>query len=263
MLQDDELPPVSLLSKSEIKEWEASARNDPYREGAVRFKLGGRDVLARYRPATDRLTISAMDTRVIPSPSEHLDPGIGEVAASRVALECLVALEDLGVIGPSEFSKTPTVTSNHPVYFEDEAWVERYSFMYNPDLDGLPLRSAEVVITVNAWSSVCQRITVGGQIALKRLGDARISVDDKSEAARNVEERLLRATPGARRVHVTGDFGYYLPVDQSSAIMPPRYLAVYATESGSMDMPTSSRSSLVGLSVSDPREELVNLLGPL
>ncbi len=77
VLQDDQLPSVSLLPQSEIDEWEASARSDPYREGAIRFKLGGRDVLARYRPATDRLSISAMDTRVRPASPAHLDPGIG------------------------------------------------------------------------------------------------------------------------------------------------------------------------------------------
>jgi hypothetical protein len=262
VLQDEQLPSVSLLPQADIDEWETRARNDPYREGAVRFKLGGRDVLARYRPATDRLTISAMDTRVIPVHPAHLDPGIGEAAAGRVALDCLRALEDLGVIGPREFSRTPTVTSNHPAYFEEQAWIENYSFMFNPNLDGLPLRSAEVVITVNAWSSVCQRITVGGQVALERLGDARVELDDKDIAADDVESRLLE-TPGVRRVHVAGDFGYYLPVGQASAILPPRFLAVYATESGTPEMPTLSRSSLVGLSVSDPREDLVDLLGPL
>lgn len=263
VLQDDQLPSVSWLPQAEIYAWELSARNDPYREGALRFRLGERDVLARYRPATDRLTISAMDTRVRPTPSTYLDPGIGESAALSAARGCLSDLETLAVIGQGEFSRTPTVSSNHPVHFEDEAWVEQYSYMFNPNLDGLSLRSAEVVITVNAWTSDCQRITVGGQVQLTRTGDARVTLNEEAIASDRVEKHILDATPGASRVHVTGDFGYYLPVEQASGVMPPRYLATYAVESGTPDMPTLSRKSLTGLSVSDPNEAPVELLGPL
>ncbi len=135
--------------------------------------------------------------------------------------------------------------------------------MFNPSLDGLPLRSAEVVITVNAWSGVCQRITVGGQVELTRTGDAEVTLANSEVAAARVEGHILGATPGASRVHVMGDFGYYLPVDQTSAIVPPRYLATYAVESGTADEPILSRKSLVGLSVTNPGEVPVELLGPL
>lgn len=266
VLQDDQLPAATLMPQSILDDWQARAEAEPFREGAFRFELDGRDVLARYRPATDRVTVSAMDTRVRPDhPTGYPDPGIGEPAALTVALDCMTQLEQLGVLGREEFSTTPTVTSNNPVYFEDEAWIERYSFMFNPTLDGLPLRSAEVVISVNAWTGTCQRITVGGQVRVERIGDAEVKLLDQEIAARIVEEKVLAASlPGVQDVRITGSVGYYLPVEQTVAIVPPRFLASFATASGSLEEPTMSRRFYVGLSLDDPdHEPLVDLLHPL
>lgn len=248
-----------------IHAWEEKARNDPYREGAVRFKLDGRDVLARYRPATDRLTISAMDTRVRPMDPATADPGIGDDAALAAARGCLTRLEELGIIGSGEFSTEPTITGQHPVQFDPEtSWVERYTFMFNPILDGLRLRSAEVVIAVNAWSGICQRITVGGQVEIQRVGTAAVSLTDAEQAATLVKKKVMLDLPAVREVHVTGEFGYYLPVDKSSIVVSPMFLARYAAESGTADMPVVGRSSIAGLPLQDPaHEELVDLLGPL
>lgn len=265
VLQTDDLPDISGLPQPEISQWEEKARNDPYREGAVRFNLDGRDVLARYRPATDRLTISAMDTRVRPMEPAAADPGIGDDAALAAARGCLARLEELGVVGSAEFSTEPTITGHHPVQFDHEtSWVERYTFMFNPVLDGLRLRSAEVVIAVNAWSGVCQRITVGGQVKVERVGAATVSLTDAEQAATLVKKKVMLGLPAVRGVHVTGEFGYYLPVDESSIIVSPMFLARYAAESGTTDMPVVGRSSIAGLPLQDPaHEELVDLLGPL
>lgn len=263
VLENDALPPVDAIDKNEIEQWEERARADRYREGAIRFRIADRDVLARYRPATDRLTISAMDTRVRPDNPAELDPGIGKEAALNQARECLAALEEHGVLGRKEFSTEPSSSSSHPVHFEDESWVESYSFMFNPELDGLRLQSAEVVITVNAWAGMCQRITVGGQVKLKRQDNARVALADAKLASEEVRAQVFAATPGVREVHVDGEFGYYLPVDQTTAVVPPRYIARYATESGTSDMPALSRSFLAGLSLDSNDASLLNLLGPL
>ncbi|MFV8749689.1 hypothetical protein ACNOYE_03945 [Nannocystaceae bacterium ST9] len=262
VLGDSQLPDPAVLDGADIRDWADVALAEPHRQAVVRFELGGRDILATYRPTGDRLTIAAMDTRVRPEhPQGEMDLGIGEARALVVAQSCIDGLEAAGVIGPDEFLQVPSETTSTPFAFRDEAWVERYNFVFNPDLDGLPLRSAEVIISVNAWSAVCQRITVGGQVRLSRIGDAPIVLRDAQAATTTAKSKILATTTHATEVTLTGDFGYYLPFEQDSAPVSPQFLVYYATHGPAGQATATSRKRFVGLSL-DGHDGLTDLLGP-
>ena len=266
VLEDSNLPSSSLLDPEEVEAWAEAAAADPYREGALRFMLDGHDVLVRYRPASDRLTVSTPDST--PTLGTISEPGRGLtlVEAETKALECIDGLEGRGVLGHGEFARDYSYASERPTYVEgsSQASIGRYSFVFNPNLDGLPLLSTEVVISVNASSGRCERVTVSGQVSLERLGDARVELVDVELAKRLVEHEVAKDAPAPLLgVHVQGEIGYYLPLTRRSAKVSPLFVARYATRVGTSERPILSRGKFVGLPLVDVGNAgLVDLLGP-
>lgn len=267
VLEDSDLPSPSLLDPDEVEAWAEAAAADPYREGALRFELGDHDVLVRYRPASDRLTVSTPDT-TLPTQGTIPEPGRGLslAEAQSAGSDCLDMLEERGVLGQGEFSRDHSYASERPTYVEgsESAWVGAYSFVYNPDLDGLPLTSAEVIVTVNASSGRCQRITVSGQVTLARIGDAVAGLTDETLAAQIIKDKVAAAAPVPLvDVHVQGHIGYYLPLTSHMGDVSPMYIASHSTQTGTQEQPVLTRGRLVGLPLVDAKNQgLVELLGP-
>lgn len=219
---DHSFPPATLLDPNDVADFEQAAYADPYRPLYGTGELDGHNIHAQYWHYNQTYIVKNIrPTKNTQALMSGYHPGVGEAVAEASAVGCLDEMEVVGLILPGKFSHTPNMKMETVSFFEDVGGsIQAYHFGFNPNLDGLPLISAEIIISVNAADGLCQGIRMTDQ-DFYWIGGSSPVTNDVQTAEAYAQAELQMLYPGTT-VNLEGSFGYYLPVDQFSNIVEPQ-----------------------------------------